>query len=265
MTDLGAVQHWMQRAIFAGGAAPGFADEVVSGDARLTPAERVGIYAGGYRARLMESLRDEYRVLRLFAGDTAFDLFASGYVESRRSRDPSLYGFGSDFAGYLAERAPPEASESGSLMAVPAQLARIERARSECLRARGIEAERLPVTGDLALMPASRLRVPDSVRLLRLDFDFAPLLAAADGGEAIPLPEAVETRTAVARSGWRVRVHRLDAWRFAFLEALPAGNGDVHAAAAAAARGSGREPGAVIADLAAWLPSAGTMGLVAAV
>lgn len=263
MADLGAVQTWMQRAIFAGGAAPDFAAEVVTGNARLTPAQRVGIYAGGYRARLIECLRDEFRVLRLFAGDEAFDLFASGYVESRRSRHPSLYDFGADFAGHLADRAPAEAAEAGSPLAIPAQLARLERARSESLRARGIEGEKVPVTADLALIPGSRLRLPDSVRLLRLDFDFAPLLDAGDRGVAGPLPEAAQTEVAVARSRWRVRVFRLDPWRYAFLEALPAGKGDVHAAAAAAARGSGRAPAAVIADLATWLPIAGSSGLVA--
>lgn len=263
MTDLAAVQHWMQRAIFAGAAAPGFAADIVAGNDRLTPAECVGIYAGGYRGRLIECLRDEFRVLRLFAGETVFDLFASGYVEQQRSRNSSLYVFGAGFADYLAERAPPEAAEAGSLLALPAQIARLERARSECLRARGIEDERTPVTGDLALMPRGRLRVPQSVRLLRLDFDLPPVLAAADRGEPCPMPERGDSQVAVARIGWRVRLHRLELWQIAFLEALPAGNGDIHAAAAAAGQVSGRDTGSVIADLATWLPSAGSVGLVA--
>lgn len=263
MADLGAVQHWMQRAIFAGGAAPGFAGDVVAGNERLTPAERVGIYAGGYRARLIECLRDEFRALRLFVGDTVFDLFASGYVEQHRSRQPSLYGFGEGFADYLADRAPPEAAALGSILAVPAQLARLERARGECLRAPGVEKVLLPVTADLALIPGSRLRVPESVRLLRLDFDFAPLLEAAGRDAPGPLPEAKACLVGVARSQWRVRVHNLEPWRFAFLEALPSADGDVHAAAAAAARATDREAGAVIAGLAGWLPVAGSSGLVA--
>ncbi|HYJ30952.1 MAG TPA: DNA-binding domain-containing protein [Allosphingosinicella sp.] len=263
MAELAAVQHWVQRAIFAGGASADFAGEVVAGNDRLTPAQRVGIYAGGYRARLLECLRDEFKVLRMFVGETAFDLFAAGYLAEHRSRHPSLYDLGAGFADHLERQAPPEAAEKGSIMAAPAQLARLERARSESLRATGVERERLPVTADLALMPGSRIRVPDSVRLLRLDFDFGPVVAAAERGAGGAPPEPADWAVAVARSGWRVRIHRLDPWRFAFIEALAPAGGDVHAAAAAAARAAGRDTGSLIADLVVWLPVAAAAGLVA--
>jgi hypothetical protein len=253
----------MQRAIFGGGARPDFAAEVVTGSERLAPDARVGIYAGGYVARLRECLREEYPALRLFAGDTVFDLFAQDYIAARPSRDPSLYRFGAGFADHLAERAPPDAREPGSPMAIPAQLARLERARGESIRARGAEREAVPVTADFALVPGARLAVPDSVRLLRLDFDFRALLEAAERGAPGEPPEVAEACTAVARSGWRVRVHRMDPVRFAFLEELAAGDGIVQTAAAAAARRHGREVGAMLADLAGWLPMAGAAGLVA--
>jgi hypothetical protein len=263
MADLAAVQGWMQRAIFGGGGRPDFAAEVVAGDPRLAPDARVGIYAGGYRARLRECLREEYPALRLFAGDTVFDLFAEDYITASPSRDPSLYAFGAGFADHLAARAPASALEAGSALAIPAQLARLERARGESIRAGGVERLALPVTADFALVPGARLAVPDSVRLLRLDFDFGNLIEAAEDGRPGTSPQPGPTCTAVARSAWRVRVHRIEPWRFAFLEALAAGDGNVHAAAAAAARGFGMEVGAALADLAAWLPLAGAAGLVA--
>ena len=263
MADLAAVQHWVQRAIFAGGASADFAGEVVAGSDRLTPAQRVGIYAGGYRARLVECLRAEFPVLRALAGETAFDLFAAGYLAEHRSRHPSLYDLGARFAEHLERSAPAEAAEKGSVMAAPAQLARLERARSESLRAAGVERELLPVTADLAFVPGSRIRVPDSVRLLRLDFDFGPAIRAAERRAAVPPPEPADWSVAVARSGWRVRMHRLDPWQFAFIEALEPAEGDVHAAAAAAARAAGRDTGPLIADLVVWLPAAGAAGLVA--
>jgi hypothetical protein len=67
----------------------------------------------------------------------------------------------------------------------------------------------------------------------------------------------------VARSRWRVAVHVLPAWRHAWLEALGEDGADVHAAAARAAQASGRQTGAVIADLVLWLPMAAANGLVA--
>lgn len=263
MAELAAVQHWLQKAIFGGGAAAGFAGGVVAAGNRLTPAERVGIYARGYRARLIECLREDFPALHLLAGDTAFDLFAAGYVESHRSRWPSLYAFGAGFADYLATCAPPEAAEPGSVFALPAELARLERARAESIRARGTEREPFPVTADLALVPGGRVRLPDSARLLRLGFDFIPLMEAAARGVPGDTPAALETPTAVARAAWRVRVLRLEPWEYAFLEALGPSGGSVHAAAAAAAVASGREVGALIARLAAWLPAAGQAGLVA--
>lgn len=233
----------MQRAVFSGGARPDYAGEVVTGNERLSPAACVAIYASGYRARLIECLRDEFRALRLFAGETAFDLFASGYVDARPSRRPSLYDYGAGFADHLAATAPPQAAEPGSPFRIPAQLARIERARSECRRAVGVERE----AAAAPLRPGARLRIPDSVRLLRLDFDFAPLLAAAERGEPGPLPPAAPTCFAVARSRWHVRVHRMEPARFAYLETIAAGTA-----------------APVDAALSIWLGHAAAAGIVAA-
>src|SRR5687768_2285243 len=74
---LPALQRWLQDRILAGGA--GAADHV-AGDARLSAAERVGIYAQAYRTRLLDTLRDEFPALRLLVGDTVFDLFAEGFL-----------------------------------------------------------------------------------------------------------------------------------------------------------------------------------------
>jgi hypothetical protein len=233
VAELAEIQGWMQRAIVAGGALDDFADSIVDGDGRLGPADRVAIYARGYRTRLLECLRAEYPALRRLAGDTAFDLFAADYIAARPSRRPSLYDFGAGFADHLAERAPVEAR--GTPLAMPAQLARLERARAEVSRARSDAAP---------LLAGDALRVPGTVRLLRLDFDFAPLIEAVERDEPCAVPAAAKTRVAVTRIGWRVRLVTLAEWQMNFLEALP---------------------GAAEDDLvAAWLPAAARLGLVAA-
>lgn len=225
----------MQRTIFAGGAREGYADAIVDGDGRLGSAERVAIYARGYRARLLECLREEYPALRRLAGDTAFDLFAADYIATHPPRRPSLYDYGAGFADHLAERAPAEAREPGSPLAMPAQLARLERARAEVSRARSDAAP--PVAG-------AALRVPETVRLLRLDFDFAPLIETVEREETCAAPAAAQARLAVTRIGWRVRLVTLAEWQMGFLRALP---------------------GAAEDELVAgWLPAAGRIGLVAA-
>jgi hypothetical protein len=263
VAELERIQAWMQGAVLAGGAAPEHAGAVVAPSPTLAPVERVAIYARGYRARLMEMLRGEFPALRRFTGDTVFDLFASSYIARHPSTRPSLFDFGAGFAGHLAASAPPEAAEPGSPLAIPAQLARLERARSEALRAAGVEAQVLPVTADCALVPGARLAVPGAVRLLRLAFDFQPLFACGDDGGPGAMPEARETRLAVSRSRWHVRMTLLDERRFRFLEALPGAGGTVHAAAARAAEATGGNAGAFLAELAVWLPAAGAAGLVA--
>lgn len=252
----------MQRAVLGGGASPDHAAAVVAPSPTLSPAERIAIYARGYRARLMEMLRAEYPALRRFAGDCVFDLFASSYIAGHPSTRPSLFDFGARFSSHLAASAPAGAAEPGSPLAIPAELARLERARSEALRAAGVEAEAMPVTADYALVPGARLRLPATVRLLRLRFDFQPLFAQEDGGPGA-IPEAMETRVAVSRSRWHVTATVLDERRFRFLEALPGAGGTVHAAAATAAGATGGSAGAFLAELAMWLPAAGEAGLVA--
>jgi hypothetical protein len=260
MAELAQVQSWLQRAVFAGGAEPAFADAIVAGDERLDAAGRVAVYARGYRARLIDCLRGEYPALRRFAGDTAFGLFAAGYIAERPSTDRSLYAFGAGFAGYLAAHKPK--AEPGSLLAVPAELAALERARGEAQRAAGIEGRFAPVGADYALVPGARLRLPGPVRLLRLGFDLLPLVEAFDRGEPLPVPAAAESLVAVARSGYRVRLHRLAPWQFAWLEALGREGCDVQQAAGEAARGCGGDSGRILAALTRWLPSAGQAGLV---
>ena len=264
---LTGLQHWMQSAIL-GRMAPPDLDAVIVGDARsqdgLTAAQRLTLYARGYRARLMECLAAEFPCLRALAGEQVFELFAAGYIAARPSTDPSLYGLGAGFADYLEATRPAGDDGPAALSAIPADLARLDRARAEVQRAVGVERLSGPVpSADLLLTPGARLRRPDSVRLLTLGFDPGPLLAAVDQGGPIDPPLPCSTRVVVARSRWRVAVHALPAWRHAWLEALGEGGADVHAAAARAAQASGRETGAVIADLVLWLPVAASQGLVA--
>ena len=115
-------------------------------------------------------------MLRALIGPQTFDLFAGGYLSARPPCSPSLYDLGDGFAAYLDATRPEPRSGPGTLEALPASLARLERAVSESGRARGPEgsggAARLDVA---ALMsdPSFRLRTPESLRLLRLDFDFS--------------------------------------------------------------------------------------------
>jgi hypothetical protein len=199
-------------------------------------------------------LRTEYPVLAALAGPTAFDLFAQGYIAAHPSCSYTLYDFGAGFADYLERSRPSGAADA--VEAIPAALARIERAKAEVLRARGVErtASSAVPAGLDPIAELLGLRVcwrPDSVRLLSLPFDFTATLAAAARTEAPQMPARAATLIAVARVNYRVECYRLEEWQFVWLSSLP-NLGEAAVALAADPR------------VAAWLPVAVRFGLATA-
>jgi hypothetical protein len=269
--DLAGLQAWLQGRVTAGvwdlpedsGAGP-LAAEVVVGSGRLPPRARLEIYARSYVLRLAECLRAEFPVLEAMIGGEVFNLFAGAYLGARPSRSPTLYDLGAGFADYLAATRPPDAA--GPLAALPADLARLERAIAECGRAEGLEgAPPSPPLDPAARLfqPGARLATPATLRLLTLSFDFTDTLAAHRAGERPAPPPARPTLVAVARRRYAVRTHVLEPWSFAWLAALKSG-ADAQAASAAAARACGLAPSEVLARLLVWLPGAAEAGFVAA-
>jgi len=255
-------QVWLTGRILAPAADDARGLEMIRGDYGATAEQRLAIYAGGYLQRLLECLRAEFAVLRALVGDQVFDLFARGYLAAYPSRSYSLYDLGAGFADYLEATLPPDAEPLDRL---PCELARLERARVESHRAAGPETDPAhagldPV--DLFMTPGARVRLPETVRLLRLTFAVADVLEAAGRGERPDPPAARTTHYAVARSHYRVRVHELTPGPFGFLQACADG-GDVQAAVAASALTSAQPVGALWADLLAWAPWAIEAGLLA--
>lgn len=269
MTSLAALQAWMQDRVIAGAWAQPTDDPDchahVVGSAVLPAEARLAIYARSYVARLAECLRTEFPLLRALIGDQVFNLFVGGYLSAHPPASPSLYALGAGFPDYLEATRPQPHSGPGTPEALPASLARLERAIAESERAAGLEEAARP---GLPLDPfallhdqAARLAVPPSLRLLRLDFDFSATLAGAPEGGRPALPAPCDSPVAVARSFYRVRVHALAPWQFAWLSALAANGGAVHAATATAAQAAG-DHGAQLANLLVWLPVAAACGFV---
>ncbi len=261
-TELCRLQYWLQHRI-VGDAAPGGDalaghGPVLRGSTAFPTRERLAVYARSYTLRLIECLREEFPVLRLLVGDQVFELFAGAYIGAQPPRSFSLYGLGAGFADFLAATRPAGAGPA-SLEAIPASLARLERAMAEAQRAAGTETlpgADLPIATLLQLSPDLRLRLPGSTRLLRAEFDFTDALAAAARGDQPDQPPARPSWVAVARSRYQVRVHPLTPQRFAWLRAVGQGGAALGEAVAAAAGDTGAAPGAIMADLMIWLPDA---------
>ncbi|WP_404334600.1 putative DNA-binding domain-containing protein [Sphingomonas sp. MMS12-HWE2-04] len=243
MTGLAELQDWMQAAI-VGAQARDARAHVREGN-RLTAEARVGIYAASYRLRLLECLQAEYPLLAGLAGPTAFELFALGNIAAHPSHSYTLFDFGAGFADYLDANRPSGPTSAPG--AIPAALARIERAKAEVARAQGVEDTVAPnapyVTTLLGLAASAGWRLPDSVRLLALPFDFGPTLAAAEARDPPALPVPRPSLLAVARAEYRVACHPLEPLHYDWLSGL--------------ADGAPADP-----RLAAWLPFARAQGIV---
>jgi hypothetical protein len=266
--SLHALQSWLQGRVTAGLEWVDRDDSnvhaIVVSSAALPAEARVGIYADSYVARLAECMRTEFPILRALIGDQVFNLFVGGYLSARPSTSYSLYDLGSGFADYLEATRPQPRSGLGTPEALPASLARLERAMAEADRADGPENDGRDRGAFDALSvlsnPTPRLRTPGSLKLLRLDFDFIETLAAVEKGEHPQMPSPKDILVAVARAGYRVHAHALDPWAFAWLAALAENGGDVKAANQAAARASGRDGDTIAGDSLAWLPLAASRG-----
>ncbi|WP_431822395.1 HvfC/BufC family peptide modification chaperone [Burkholderia sp. F1] len=241
-------------------------DTAIVGAGALSARQRLEIYVLSYRLRLIECLRAEFPVLRRFVGDQVFDLFAGAYLGTRPPSSYTLFDLGAGFPDFLEATRPQPTDGRGTLDALPASLARLERAFAESERAAGVEAS----TGSLGpygmVMSVARpLFIPASLRLLRLDFDFSGLVAAMAAGKPHEIPLASDTLVAVARSHYRVRMHKLEAWSFAFLSRLGTEGRHVRETVPDVASQVGRTEDEIEAHLLAWLPFAFDAGLVAAV
>lgn len=245
-TPLAGLQAWLQQAILT---PPAEAPLAIRSTEWLPAPERLAIYARGYRMRLVECLRGEFKILFQLLGEAVFDWLALAYIEARPSQAYTLYRFGAGFADFLAAAA--SRPEMAAQAAVPAALARIERAMTEVHLAPGPERATAPADGVpgflaqiIGFARPERLIRPATLRLLALPFDFTATLAAAERQEPPPLPAAQPSWLAVARTKYRIRCHRLERWQFDWLAGLPADPGDLPPA------------------ITRWLPAAFTAGLV---
>ena len=227
-----------------------------------TPTTRLGIYATGYVMRLLECLRADFPALRNLMGDALFDFFAKSYIWAHPSTSPSLFDLGAGFPEFLEGT---QRQQTDAALRLPIELARLERARTQASRAKGLEgrAPRPPADPLVFLHDASfAIVAPPCLHLLELSFPLKGYLEAFDRGadEAPPAPR--ESRIAIGRMNYRVHMAELELWQYAFVAAART-NGSVHHCALSAAAASGEPVDAILAGLIPWLPAMFALGILA--
>ncbi|WP_426751081.1 putative DNA-binding domain-containing protein [Myxococcus sp. Y35] len=239
----------------------------VRGARGLGAPERVAIYAQGYLARLQECLRADFPALRALVGEALFERFVVGYLWSSPPRSYDLFELGAGLAGYLERTRPPDSSvpeERRALLDLPADLARVERARLEALRAPGLEGTvTSPDISPYGLLLGTEVVVATApcLRLVEARHDVRPFLAAVERGIQPEAPPPARTVLAVSRMDFRPTMAPLHDWQRVTLEGCATPRPLPQLAKELAVR-VGETEGAMLAELTLWLPVAREQGLV---
>lgn len=244
-------------------------DEVVAHMHGAAPETRMHIYADGYVLRLLDCLRADYPMLLKVMGDPLFTFFAKAYVWRHPSTSPSLYDLGAGFAAFLADSQSRLGEDDGLLL--PIELARLERARTEAGRARGLESGGLAwpaIPPSLALMLGQNMTLsgPPCLRLLDLALPLLPFVDSLGGdGKVPPAPEPQRSYVGVTRMHYRVRARALEAWQFHLLQALVEQDGrgtSLQQCVQHAAERAEQPADHLAVQMMLWLPTAAASGLL---
>jgi hypothetical protein len=133
----------------------------VTGGGKLTAAEAVDVYRGGYPARLTDALGETYETCWRVLGDEAFFAAARGYIARFPSRTHNLSDYGADFPEFLESL--PIASDAPYL----GDLARFAWTFKEIFHVKP-HAALDPVVLAAKARPDAVLRLGSAVRLLAL-------------------------------------------------------------------------------------------------
>jgi len=227
--DTAALQHWMKQVITAPGtlqqkllqAQQQFAmneHEVVAAHGKASVYTRLNVYTSGYILRLLECLSADFPVLQKFVGDEVFHAFAKASLVWSPPVSYTLYDLGKNFIAFLQATRP---AGNDIMLGLPIELARLERARQEVMRAAGTEDIHIPDEinlEDILWQPHNlALSLPESTRLLQSPFSLKNFFEKLSADEPVGLPETQPTCIAVSRKNYRITISEIPEWQYHFL------------------------------------------------
>lgn len=226
---------------------------LVAGDGRMTPVERVEIYANAYFYRILDVLKEDYPAILAVVGADGFHNLATGYLIDYPPTEPSIYYAGQHFALYLAthpwrERFP-----------YLADLARLERTALESFHAadkHALDAGAMRAIPPVE-WPALAMRVHPATRLVESAWRVDHILRAVEDGVAWSLPDQEPVTVIIWRRAARISFRASETGESEALGLASAAGGATFAAiceAIAAAAGESDDVAALINRLLArWL------------
>lgn len=243
-------------------------NQIVTQTDNIEAASRLDIYAQGYLLRLLECLGADFPALRYVMGEELFQFFARAYIGNYPSTSTTLFDLGADFADFMQKTQNPRVAQAKAedlAMTLPIDLARLERARTEVTRARGLEKKSPSVSLEpMAFLTGYDLKIEGSpcLRLVNLSFPLIDLLEAIDREVENPtIPEPRSCFVAITRIRYRVNMSEIEPWQYFFLKSA-ATTSSPYDCAVKSSQESGKSLDYILAELLLWLPLALNSGFL---
>jgi len=172
--------------------------EAVVGDDNADARERMDLYAGAYRARLVDSLGVDYPGLWSMLGDEQFFALCLDYIRQHPSSYPSIRWFGGRLSEFLRDNEPYSAYPQ------VAEMAAFEWAQGLVFDAADAEAVSVEALARLPALAWADMRLAFNPAMQRLDlFWNIPQVWAAIDQQADPLPALEEQQFPAGWLLWR--------------------------------------------------------------
>jgi hypothetical protein len=264
------MQRWMQHAIVhahEGRPARGRAESWILPSRTLAPDERVEIYAGMYRLRMIEALETDYPALQAAVGHHTFHELVMEYARAFPSKHYSLNFFGDRMPEFLARaRSAPRLKKLGlKNLAFLADVARIEQAMTVVFDLP--ESPRLDASALAQLPPeawaTARIELIRPFQLHALAHDANKEVTALRHGKAISSTKKKPSWAAIYRKDWVVWRMDLEPAAFEILSALHKGK-TLPRAITAGARVFDGKPETLQAKIQGWFAEWGAEGFFSA-
>jgi hypothetical protein len=154
----------------------------------LPVAQRLEIYAHGYRVRLIEALEDTYPLLHRLLGDDDFRALGESFVTAHPSVHRSIRWYGRELADYLSQT-PPHADQP-----ILAELAQLEWSLAEVFDAPdAVPGSRATFAAiDPSAWSELRFEFHPSLRRLQFYWNAPAAWQALNRGETPPHPDRGE-------------------------------------------------------------------------
>ncbi|WP_163832776.1 HvfC/BufC N-terminal domain-containing protein [Spartinivicinus ruber] len=199
----------------------------------LTPETRLNIYAQGYVLRLLECLRADFPALCKVMGADLFDFFAKAYIWKYPSTSHTLFNLGGQFADFLlqSQAARNKTLQQSEMLFFPVELARFERARTEVIRAPGLEQlqkqgshfqkenQLLSLLMETAVLDSHAfIQLTPCTRLLNMNYPMIAIWNRINNEQPFSATEhACKYYIAITRVQYRVTMYELEQWQYQIL------------------------------------------------